>query len=145
MYPYQLMMKPHNCFISLKDVISDLILGVVQQVAQFHGYLRPIHTNVLVALAKCSCPLPGLIKHLVVQVPNEPLVQQFPLLLPCSPAGPLQDVDLLPCVQIALGGDVNWHQACGFVRVEWRCPRRVMKLHIQHLTKVRDANLQAVL
>ena len=125
--PYQLVMKPHCNFICMEDLVRNLVAGVVQQIAQFHGDLRPIDTDVFVAVAKAARPPPGLVKHLLVQVTNKSFVQQFTFGLSCRPLVTLSDIQLLPRVQISLGADVCRYQSGSFIRIKRGSTRRIKK------------------
>jgi hypothetical protein len=70
-------------------------------------------------LRKLTGPLPGFAEHLLVQLTQEALIEDFLALLAC-PLLALDDVELLPLVQLALRGDVAGNQAGQFVRIERR-------------------------
>jgi hypothetical protein len=36
------MMKTHSQLILIEDLVFYLVLGVIEQVTQFHGHLRPV-------------------------------------------------------------------------------------------------------
>lgn len=106
MNPHELMMKAHCGFVCVEDLVLDLVLGVVKQVAKLNGHLGPVDPNVFVAFAKCTGPLLSFVKHLAVKISNKTFIQKISLFLTCCPAITLNDVDLLPSIKIALSGDV---------------------------------------
>jgi hypothetical protein len=130
MHPYQLVVKPNHQFVRFKHLVVDLKAGVVQQVAQLHRHLCPVHTDVFVALAKGARPPPGFVKHAPVQVAHKTLGEQVALFLPGNPTHGLQDVGLLPSVQVALRGDVYRYKPGGLIGIKRCCTWRVDKVHV---------------
>lgn len=136
MYPDQLVVKPHRQRIGLVDVVVDLVLRVIQKIAQLDRHLLPGNADVLVAAAESARPAPRLVEHLPMQIANEPLIEKIASPLTRRPLVRLGDVDLLPGVQIGLGHDMRRYQASRFIRVERGSARCVFELHAQSVTTV---------
>ena len=100
---------------------------------------------VFVAAAKAARPPPGLVKHLPVQVTNKAFIQQFTFGLSCRPSIALNDIQLLPSVQVGLGADVYRYQSGSFIRIKRGGTWRVEKVHVQSLTRVRGGIRLAML
>ena len=110
-------------------IVFDLILGVLQQVPDAHRNLAPIATDILVALAVRSSPCPCIAEHLLVQLAQEHIIQNILLELALSPPGTLDDIELLPFIELTLRRDVLGLQALFFIRIKRGLPGLVCELH----------------
>jgi len=43
---YKLMMKTHSQLILIEDLVFYLVLGVIEQVTQFHGHVSPVRIEI---------------------------------------------------------------------------------------------------
>ena len=72
---------PHRATITLASAriayISGRTVHVVEQFFKFCTDVEPIDANVLVGLAEVTGPLPGFAEHLLVQLTQEGLIEDF--------------------------------------------------------------------
>lgn len=119
--PDELMVKASGEFVGCKGVGGDLVLRVVEQIAQACGDLRPFNADVFVAVAKLAGPLPCFIKHAAMELAHEVFLKQLAFAgfdLAQEPALAFEDVGFFPDVEIGLGVNVAGNEALGFVGVE---------------------------
>jgi hypothetical protein len=120
MNPHQLAVKSCGNLVGRECAVVDPPPRVIEKVSQFDADLRPVTSDVFVGLAERACPRPGLVEHFLVKVATELFTKDIGLALTSSPLHGLEDVRLLPVIQVALGGQVRRYQPCELVRVE-RC------------------------
>ena len=120
MNPYQIAVKSRGNFIEREGAIVDPPPRVIEKVSQLDADLRPFTTDVLVGLAERPGPRPGLAEHFLVKVATERFTEDINLALTARPLHGLQDVLLLPVIEVALGAEVCRYQPGKLVGVK-RC------------------------
>ncbi len=114
-------MKARCNFIDRFGVVFNLRLDVAKQVSKFYCNKAWIDADVLFRCSKLTSPSPRSSEHVLVKVFGKSDRKRVKVLARKSPALALEDVLLLPFIQLPLCNDVRWNESATLIRIEWRC------------------------
>jgi len=109
--PHQIAVKSRGKLIGRERAVVDPPPSIIEKVSQLDADLRPVTSDVLVGLTKLASPRPSMVEHFPMKVATEPLTEDIDLALIASPSHSLQDILLLPVIQVALGDQVRRDQS----------------------------------